>query len=239
MLYYPWISKHTTSGCSSAGRANACQALGHRFEPGHPLQLSIMEITEFKLQNPGILKTQVPADLFEQIKKDLNWYRGEDYNENLVGHIEDEREFIITDKIQFFLEELAEHYHQRFNIKDFRVVSHLAWVNLQKKHEFNPCHLHDSTLSWVLWVKIPYRLEDEDNLPNTIKTRYSLNSRFQFFYNQLDGKQAVQTLDIDQSWQGTILLFPSTLRHTVYPFYTSDQARISIAGNIYATFTDQ
>lgn len=195
-----------------------------------------MEITEFKLHNPGILVTKVPDDLFEQIKKDLTWYRGEDYNAHLVGQIEDEREFVITDKIQFFLEEFADHYHRYFDLKDFKVVSHSAWVNLQKKHEYNPCHLHDSTLSWVLWVQIPYRLEDEDSLANTVKTRHNLNSRFQFLYNTLDGRQEVQNLDIDHTWQGTIILFPSTLRHTVYPFYTSDQARISIAGNIYATY---
>ena len=33
--------------------------------------------------------------------------------------------------------------------------------------------------------------------------------------------------------KGTMLFFPSSLSHTVYPFYTSDKERISISGNIH------
>ena len=32
--------------------------------------------------------------------------------------------------------------------------------------------------------------------------------------------------------ENTILFFPALLNHTVYPFYLSDEERISISGNI-------
>ena len=32
--------------------------------------------------------------------------------------------------------------------------------------------------------------------------------------------------------EGTMLFFPATLRHCVHPFYETDEARISIAGNL-------
>ena len=39
-------------------------------------------------------------------------------------------------------------------------------------------------------------------------------------------------LPIDKAWEGTMILFPSSLNHNVYPFYTSDDYRISISGNL-------
>jgi hypothetical protein len=32
--------------------------------------------------------------------------------------------------------------------------------------------------------------------------------------------------------EGVILLFPSSLKHQVYPFYESDGVRVSVSGNI-------
>jgi len=36
----------------------------------------------------------------------------------------------------------------------------------------------------------------------------------------------------DKTMEGTVSMFPGTLTHCVYPFFTSDDERISIAGNI-------
>ena len=33
-------------------------------------------------------------------------------------------------------------------------------------------------------------------------------------------------------YEGTMLFFPAALRHCVYPFYNTDEPRISISGNI-------
>ena len=37
---------------------------------------------------------------------------------------------------------------------------------------------------------------------------------------------------IDKSWEGVMILFPADTAHQVYPFYTSDDYRISISGNL-------
>ena len=42
-------------------------------------------------------------------------------------------------------------------------------------------------------------------------------------------------IDVDSDKEGVILLFPSRLRHQVYPFYNCDKERISISGNIIRT----
>jgi len=39
-------------------------------------------------------------------------------------------------------------------------------------------------------------------------------------------------VEVDKSWEGTIIMFPAFLHHMVHPFYTSDEYRISISGNL-------
>ena len=39
-------------------------------------------------------------------------------------------------------------------------------------------------------------------------------------------------IPIDSTWEGHIIMFPANLQHCVYPFYTSDDTRISFSGNI-------
>ena len=41
-------------------------------------------------------------------------------------------------------------------------------------------------------------------------------------------------LNLDKKAEGVFCLFPATYKHMVYPFYTSDDARISISGNFGA-----
>ena len=37
---------------------------------------------------------------------------------------------------------------------------------------------------------------------------------------------------LDPSMEGYMVMFPSETQHCVYPFYTSDEERISISGNL-------
>ena len=39
-------------------------------------------------------------------------------------------------------------------------------------------------------------------------------------------------LDVDKSKEGYFVIFPSNLNHQVFPFYSSDDYRITVAGNI-------
>lgn len=61
------------------------------------------------------------------------------------------------------------------------------------------------------------------------------NSLFEFVCTDFMGKISQNKISVDKSYEGCIIMFPSSLFHTVYPFYTSDDYRISIAGNLVAT----
>lgn len=200
-----------------------------------------MNHKEIKLNNPGILETRIPDALFDAIDEAINRQILKapenntvpvSYNKNLVGHLSSEYEFKLPNEFQTFLELFALQYGEYFSYPKRIIQKHDAWVNLQKKYEFNPIHVHNADLSWVLWFKIPYKLSDEDNLENSISSSVSANARFMFHFTQLNGMIRNHTLNVDKTYEGKLVMFPSYLPHSVSPFYTSDEYRISIAGNI-------
>ena len=111
-------------------------------------------------------------------------------------------------------------------------VSTGSWINFQKKHEFNPLHDHSGDYSFVLWIQIPYDLKEELELQNCKNSNNRVNSLFCFTYLNQYGKIVKNPLPIDKTWEGTMILFPSKLKHQVFPFFTSDDYRISISGNL-------
>jgi hypothetical protein len=39
------------------------------------------------------------------------------------------------------------------------------------------------------------------------------------------------SLPVDETWEGKFAVFPAELHHQVYPFYSTDEVRISLSGN--------
>lgn len=162
--------------------------------------------------------------------------QSEKYNNELAGQLE--KEFLLGESqkiIEPYLSPLANFYIKNndsniSNESDFSFSS--AWVNFQKKHEYNPAHNHAGDFSYVLWIQIPYDLEKELSSSNSKNSNRPLNSTFSFEFIDIFGNLTPNPLFVDKSWEGKIILFPAKLRHQVYPFYTSDDYRISISGNI-------
>ncbi len=105
------------------------------------------------------------------------------------------------------------------------------WINIQRKGEFLPVHNHSGVYSFVIWADVPFTMEEEIQYspnPTTEKNRAGL---FQFIYTDTLGKIGLLTLPVDKKWQGRICVFPAELNHQVYPFYSSNDVRVSIAGN--------
>tara|TARA_Y100000361_G_C11103988_1_gene313649 strand:+ start:86 stop:676 length:591 start_codon:yes stop_codon:yes gene_type:complete len=122
--------------------------------------------------------------------------------------------------------------HSTLNFKACDIELFSLWVNFQKKHEFNPMHIHDGLYSFVIWHKVPYLYEDERARLPYMKQEQMRAGMFSFFYSEPGGKIYQEAIPVDKKWEGKICLFPATLDHCVYPFYTSDEYRISISGNI-------
>ena len=197
----------------------------------------LLEFTELKLDNPGVLKTRLPECVFREITTDMFAQveqTRKSYNAQLVGHIEQEYQYNPCEILKICVHNMFVEYQQRFNFmvgRNFNFDTSV-WVNFQKKHEYNPCHFHDGAVSWVLWVSIPYLLKEELEMESVKNSNYQVASKFQFIYNTLDGGIKMHLLDIDRTWEGCMIMFPSYLKHQVYPFCTSNKMRISMAGNV-------
>lgn len=107
------------------------------------------------------------------------------------------------------------------------------WMNLQGKYDFIPAHTHPSDISFVIWVKIPYIMENELSYSNVSKSIDPHNGHLTFSFTSIYGSIIEKKIITDKRYEGRMMVFDSRLTHQVYPFFTSDQYRISIAGNLY------
>lgn len=106
------------------------------------------------------------------------------------------------------------------------------WVNVQRQGEFIPLHQHSGIYSFALWIQIPYTIKDQnDNFFNQILVK-DRTAMFEFVFPTATGHLENLRLPVDRSWEGKIAVFPANLSHQVYPFYGTDELRISISGNI-------
>lgn len=121
--------------------------------------------------------------------------------------------------------------------KDLPIVLDDVWVNFQKKHEFNPIHHHNGLFSFVLWIDIPYSIEEENNSPLCKKARSKLPGHFQFIYTNSLGHISSYDIPADKTYNNKMVIFPASLSHAVYPFSTSDKYRISVSGNFIFNVT--
>ena len=103
-----------------------------------------------------------------------------------------------------------------------------------KKHEFNPPHDHTGAMSFIVFIKIPYDLKAEaKHFPmDKKKSQLSHTSKLAFLNTLSDGKIFLDCVNVDKSFEGKMLMFPSAQMHTVFPFYTSDDYRITVSGNL-------
>jgi hypothetical protein len=103
------------------------------------------------------------------------------------------------------------------------------WINYQKKHEFNPIHVHDGVLSAVIFIDIPEEIEKEHVFWED-KTNCPSPGMLEFVYGpksfMSNGSYKVTPKT------GQMYIFPADLKHCVYPF-TSDVTRITMSFNIF------
>jgi hypothetical protein len=196
------------------------------------------------LHNFGIITDKVPTVLFDKLKAECEIARQARYNpeikknemiSGLSGNgvpihylIEDCRKELD----QYVMEKFNE-YESHFNyISEFKTINTNMgyattdpWVNIQEKNEYVPAHSHDGIMAFVIWVKIPYDIKEE------LKTGNSA-SCFKFHYSNILGGRMHKIIEVSKEYEGTIMMFPSALVHQVYPFYTSNDNRISISGMV-------
>jgi hypothetical protein len=204
-----------------------------------------MDISSIPLENPGIVITDIPKSVYANLKDSIA-LQIQNRNKfaalkNVVHHtvmgIEESIQINVPNDTKIYLEDFAKKFYEHYNMSHTGNISlQGTWLNLQKKHEFRPYHVHYQTdLSFVIYYQVPYLIEDEDNHPNHRGANIFRNGRIEFLWYNLIGKPQYYAVPADKKFEGKMLIFPSLLYHMVYPFYTSDEYRITLAGNIKVT----
>jgi hypothetical protein len=224
--------------------------MGRKFEHINNMYQEDSEIKIIRPNNLGWIEAKLPEEsmkrLWSYIERDGN-LKNNEYNYNLAGNIS--KEFILIDTDNWFAKEilstLCNIYTKEFgNLasetpiwewdKEFDSMKlNEMWCNYQYKHEFNPLHIHKSCMySFSVWMKIPTDWREQHKLNFTKESTMPCASDFSFTYTNILGGITNENYYLDKSMEGTILFFPSQLMHQVYPFYGTDEPRISVAGNI-------
>lgn len=199
----------------------------------------------FQFPNLGMMMSQLPYDIFCDLKKEIKKIKDNtdtpELKGKLAGNIERSYDLIHCKKSveNYVLNKLLE-YDSKFNYLssinnlngNLPLVLESLWVNFQKKHEFNPNHNHSGVMSFVIWIEIPYDIKEEISSGSGKNSNNNLSSVFQFTYCDILGHIINYPIYVDKSYEGKIMIFPNKLLHCVYPFFSSDEYRISVAGNV-------
>ena len=190
------------------------------------------------------LGTAAQTYLWQQVekaqikRKNANIYLAGNISESI--YLEDSNDYFFNNHLKEPCERYIQEYYSSSSFRNpfsnvgcSDLVLQEFWVNYSKKHEFNPIHSHGGALSFVIWMKIPTRSEEQHNLPISKNTSSPSSSDFQFLYTDILGSIQGMTWEMDPEIAGTMVVFPAMLAHQVYPFFECDDTRISIAGNLY------
>jgi len=200
-----------------------------------------------KFHNPGVLVDRLPDHIFQKVKEEIKEKRKNKINfdnrrKNSL-QILSIKEIDDTPYIEEFslyilnmFKVWCEQFEIPFDFNNQKVEIGHVWTNHMRCGEFAPAHKHiPSFAAFVLWIQIPYLTEEEKRVhyEQGKIDHTNRNGAFEFIYSKLNGELEVHRMALDKKDEGTIIMFPSNMIHLVYPFFSSDQERISIAGNIY------
>ena len=208
-----------------------------------------------------ILERQVPDRFIEivngigdEVLSDDTTSAEWDFSENLVGKVSKEVQIPLTNKEERkytldFMKESCLLYLQQM-IKKNRSYEwnkmtglgtpvnlhpsidniHIAqcWLVSQYKNEYNPWHKHSGNFSSVMYLKIPEGMNDF--MDREYNDHYPASGLIQFMYGEAQDFRS-DTL-MCKPEVGKMFLFPSWLRHSVYPFYCEGERR-SLSFNAY------
>ena len=204
--------------------------------------------------SPAILERKVPQKFIDivnrvgdEVLSDETKSREWDFSENLVGKVRKEVQIPIVDKAEkkycldymkesclLFLQEMLKKNRTyewnkltgigtSQNLYPSPENIHLAnsWIVSQYKGEYNPWHKHSGNFSAVMYLKIPEGMNDF--MEKEYEDHYPSSGLIQFMYGESQDFRSDTLTCLPEV--GKMYLFPSWLKHSVYPFYCEGERR--------------
>tara|TARA_Y100001938_G_scaffold29042_1_gene39202 strand:+ start:861 stop:1511 length:651 start_codon:yes stop_codon:yes gene_type:complete len=201
-----------------------------------------------------ILKSELPDDLVKEFLNDLNTIRsspekleGHKFGHKLAGNLY--KELLVSHPVmlkwkQKYFDTLIVHYatshYKEKKVKQIIITA--SWHNIQKSGDFNPCHTHthfqdrhlSPDISTVGYIKLPKSMVDYKHS----KQHHAVGGHIEF----VEGTEDMFTNAnyLIQPMVKDFYIFPSSLRHAVYPFYSDNETdeRISFSFNAKIIFDE-
>jgi hypothetical protein len=199
-----------------------------------------------QFNNEGYILTKLSDTDLSPIYKEIDEIQSDfssatPHNKSLAGNLQ--REFLLSNEMHAYIGALVAPYVKAYDDK-FDYLRHInvldrnypikldtVWVNYQQKYEFNPLHIHTGVMSFVLWLRVPYKIEDELANPASVYAKMKCPAHFSFVHGSALGEIVQELIPVDAAYEGVLCVFPARMYHQVYPFYTSDGYRVSVSGN--------
>ena len=206
-----------------------------------------MKLLTRNFPNVGAIEGQLPKDIVDNLWKliEESKKQPDDMKSQLAGNISSSirldaksplLEDFVTNVIGSFIQQNINSFGPPWRVtmkegEGWTLES--LWVNFQKKHEFNPPHDHSGVYSFVIWMQIPTSFAEQRKLPICVNSNANTQiSNFAFSYTNTLGKVSTFAYNMEKEAEGYMVMFPSQLKHEVFPFYENDGERISISGNV-------
>lgn len=207
----------------------------------------LAEATKFKLLKPfgpSFGMFEMPDEVTEALLKKsdeiLEDKNRVDWGKNLVGQIAEEP-WISNEQLEEigalkYLEGMLYNYVWNSLISDGHELEKLeinldhAWIVSQYENEYNPIHFHTyCDLSSVLYLKVP-SFDDRSKEGKLPEYKFQRDGMIEFVYKTACPTGMEKGSLSFMPVPGKLVIFPSNLLHTVYPFKGSGERR-SIAFN--------
>ena len=138
------------------------------------------------------------------------------------------RHNVLTPEILNWFEVCFNHYLQWNHVKEYKIKLNSIWVNEMKIHEYNPIHTHSGDLlvglTSVMFLKIP-----NDMGPEYTRSDQPLNGQLQISSNGTG--QFAKNDFVPAQTEGSFLVFPYDMRHSVYSMNQSKEMRRTLSCN--------
>jgi len=143
------------------------------------------------------------------------------------------QERLILPYIKKYLHEYP-FYKSDFDIKDDiskKISIKSATVNFQGKHDFLNARAYQGIFRYTIWLSILDFVEQKRKNMFGEDNPYDPNSTFELSYVNVLGNISSVPIRINKTFENKLILYPSKMKHTVYPYYVTDGYRISVSGN--------
>lgn len=199
-------------------------------------------ISDYEWVSPYILKNKLPYDVFSEL---LSASSTTNYVSKLVGMFPDQYGidledcklfeshvlmvsdfFAATKKGSPVFTEIVQNIPKNTNMCLYDL-----WINKMYSGSYNRLHRHNGVFSFIIFLDVPYTMEDQIKLENYIDDPEKVVNGCTEFIDPFS--QSSYLLKVERGIEGNMFLFPAWIRHVVYPFKNVDSPRVTIAGNIH------